>query len=185
MSKKKTPTTKPEATRPSVIPIMKSRSGKKAKGKADEKAIKPLPDATAADTPPVEGATPPANQEATRAAETPATTEGQTATPATETAPAEDADATKKKGKSKAKAKKEPNPKKTSCLDAAVKVLSDAGTAMSTGEMIEAMAKAKLWSSPNGQTPSATLYSAILREINTKGKDARFKKTERGKFAAK
>jgi hypothetical protein len=56
---------------------------------------------------------------------------------------------------------------------------------MTTAEMIEAMAKKKLWSSPNGLTPAATLYSAILREINTKGKDARFKKTERGKFAAK
>jgi hypothetical protein len=34
------------------------------------------------------------------------------------------------------------------------------------------------------QTPHATLYSAILREIGTKRKEARFKKTERGKFAA-
>ena len=34
------------------------------------------------------------------------------------------------------------------------------------------------------KTPHATLYSAMLREISTKGKDARFKKTERGKFAA-
>ena len=29
-----------------------------------------------------------------------------------------------------------------------------------------------------------TVYSAILREISEKGKDARFTKTERGKFAA-
>ena len=28
----------------------------------------------------------------------------------------------------------------------------------------------------------ATLFSAILRELKAKGKDARFKKTERGKF---
>ena len=69
--------------------------------------------------------------------------------------------------------------------DAAAKVLTDSGDAMTTGEMIEAMAKKNLWSSPNGQTPAATLYSAILREINTKGKDSRFKKTERGKFSAK
>jgi hypothetical protein len=34
-----------------------------------------------------------------------------------------------------------------------------------------------------GKTPAATLYSAILREISTKGKDARFTKIERGKFA--
>jgi hypothetical protein len=33
--------------------------------------------------------------------------------------------------------------------------------------------------------PVATLCSAILSEINTKGKDARFKKTERGYFAKK
>ena len=72
-----------------------------------------------------------------------------------------------------------------SALNAAAKVLVDAATPMKCQEMIEAMAKAKLWSSPHGQTPSATLYSAILREINTKGKDSRFKKTERSKVAAK
>ena len=32
-------------------------------------------------------------------------------------------------------------------------------------------------------TPAATLYSAIMREMKVKGKDARFKKTERGHFA--
>jgi len=30
-----------------------------------------------------------------------------------------------------------------------------------------------------------TVYSAILREISVKGKDSRFKKSERGKFALK
>lgn len=35
---------------------------------------------------------------------------------------------------------------------------------------------------PGGKTPHATLYSAILREIATKGNEARFKKTERGHF---
>jgi hypothetical protein len=49
--------------------------------------------------------------------------------------------------------------------------------------MIDAMAKKGYWTSPGGKTPAATLYSAILREISTKGKDARFTKTERGKFA--
>jgi hypothetical protein len=33
-----------------------------------------------------------------------------------------------------------------------------------------------------GKTPAATLYSAILRELKTKKGDARFRKTERGKF---
>jgi len=42
---------------------------------------------------------------------------------------------------------------------------------------------ARNWSSPNGQTPAATLYSAILREIKTKGKEARFKKADGGLFA--
>ena len=72
---------------------------------------------------------------------------------------------------------------KLSCIDAAVKVLSDKKDPMTTKEMIEAMASKGLWSSPNGQTQAATLYSAILREIKTKGKEARFKKTDKGKFA--
>jgi hypothetical protein len=70
-----------------------------------------------------------------------------------------------------------------SALDAAAKVLEERGEAMTTGEMIEEMAARRYWKSPGGKTPAATLYSAILREINLKGKDARFKKTERGKFA--
>jgi hypothetical protein len=55
---------------------------------------------------------------------------------------------------------------------------------MNSREMIQALAAKKLWSSPGGKTPHATLYSAILREIIEKRKDARFVKTERGKFAA-
>ncbi|MCA9222979.1 MAG: winged helix-turn-helix domain-containing protein, partial [Planctomycetales bacterium] len=66
----------------------------------------------------------------------------------------------------------------------AAKVLAAAKEPMNCKELIEAMAAKKLWTSPGGKTPHATLYSAILREISTKGKDARFKKTERGKFAA-
>ena len=71
---------------------------------------------------------------------------------------------------------------KLSCLDAAAKVLAEKKAPMTTKEMIEAMAAKGYWSSPNGQTPAATLYSAILREIKTKGKEARFKKTDRGQF---
>jgi hypothetical protein len=40
----------------------------------------------------------------------------------------------------------------------------------------------KYWTSPGGKTPHATLYSAILREIQKKGDDARFRKAERGRF---
>ena len=45
------------------------------------------------------------------------------------------------------------------------------------------MADKGYWSSPGGKTPHATLYSAILREIQAKGDQARFVKAERGKFA--
>ena len=92
-----------------------------------------------------------------------------------------------KKKAAKAAAKKAPAKKpaakksaKLSALDAAAKVLDTAKQSMNAKELIEAMAKKKLWTSPGGKTPHATLYAAILREINTKGKDARFKKTERG-----
>ena len=84
-----------------------------------------------------------------------------------------------------AKPKREPKEKKISALDAAAKVLGESKEPMTTGEMIEVMAKKGLWSSPNGQTPASTLYSAILREINVRGKESRFEKTERGKFAIK
>src|SRR5262245_63427562 len=71
---------------------------------------------------------------------------------------------------------------KMSCLDAAAKVLGESKEPLTTKQMIEKMAAKKYWTSPGGKTPAATLYSAILREINAKGKEARFKKTERGHF---
>lgn len=74
------------------------------------------------------------------------------------------------------------NPKRVSALDAAATVLKKAGKPMRSQEMIAAMTEAGLWSSPNGKTPHATLYSAILREIGTKGKEARFRKVDRGQF---
>lgn len=36
----------------------------------------------------------------------------------------------------------------------------------------------------SGKTPHATLYAAIIREIAAKGKDARFRKTDRGLFTS-
>jgi hypothetical protein len=81
--------------------------------------------------------------------------------------------------------KKEKVDGKMSALDAAAKVLAEAGEPMSTKQMIETMAAKGLWTSPGGATPHATLYSAIAREINEKGADARFVKVERGQFAAK
>ena len=49
--------------------------------------------------------------------------------------------------------------------------------------MVEKMSAKGYWKSPGGKTPHATLYSAILREIQKKGKESRFQKVERGKFA--
>jgi hypothetical protein len=74
---------------------------------------------------------------------------------------------------------------KMSALDAAAKVLVDAGEPMNCKSLIEAMAAKVLWTSPGGATPWATLYSAIAREINEKGNDARFVKVERGQFTVK
>src|ERR1700674_2802804 len=95
---------------------------------------------------------------------------------AAETPKAETAKAAKKKA--------DPKPKKTSALDAAAKVLGETGQPMTCLEMIDAMSKKGYWTSPGGATPQATLYSAMLREIKTRGSEARFKKTERGKFAS-
>src|SRR5262245_62086385 len=85
------------------------------------------------------------------------------------------------------KAKKAPKAekakaRKTSALDAAARVLAEAGKPMNCQEMIAAMAGKGYWTSPGGKTPAATLYSAILRELKTKKSEARFRKTERGKF---
>jgi hypothetical protein len=82
-----------------------------------------------------------------------------------------------------AKATAKTDAKKLSQIEAAVQVLAKAGEAMNCKAMVEAMTKQGLWSSPGGATPDATLYSSILREINTKGKDARFTKVDRGQFA--
>ena len=87
----------------------------------------------------------------------------------------------KRKGQKKPAA--DAKPKRLSALDAAAQVLQKSGQAMRSTEMIAAMAEQGLWTSPKGKTPHATLYAAILREISAKGKEARFRKVERGLFA--
>jgi hypothetical protein len=72
---------------------------------------------------------------------------------------------------------------KLSALDAAAKVLEEASQPMTCAALIAAMAEKGYWSSPAGKTPAATLYSGILRELNTKGAASRFRKTGRGQFA--
>jgi hypothetical protein len=87
-----------------------------------------------------------------------------------------------RKPKAERKPAADAKPKRVSALDAAAQVLKASGQAMRAQEMIAAMSEAGLWSSPNGKTPHATLYAAILREINDKAADARFRKTGRGLF---
>jgi hypothetical protein len=90
--------------------------------------------------------------------------------------------AAKAKGtKPTAKAKPDAKPKAMSCLDAAAHVLKARGEAMNCKGMIDAMFAGKLWHS-DAPTPAATLSSAILREVTTKGAAARFKKVDRGQF---
>jgi hypothetical protein len=111
------------------------------------------------------------------------------ATPAEPEAPAPETPAAPKAKKTRkakqADAAADGNGKKVSCLDAAARVLAEAGEPLNAKQMIEAITTKGYWTSPAGKTPHATLYSAILREINVKGNDARFQKTERGKFAAR
>lgn len=71
---------------------------------------------------------------------------------------------------------------KLGALDAAAKVLGEERRAMNCKEMIEAMGVKGYWSSPAGKTPAATLYASIAKEIETKGKESRFVKVDRGQF---
>jgi hypothetical protein len=86
----------------------------------------------------------------------------------------------------KADATAQPKKAKTlSALDAAAQILAAEQKPMSCPELIEAMTKKGLWTSPNGLTPAVTLYAAIVREMKVKGAEARFVKTESGKFSLK
>jgi|GEM_PF-624680 len=146
-------------------------------GKAEQQQ-QPEPEAA---TPTAEGANPQADCAGQPAQATP--TPGAETTSAAEATQAADPGtqpAAKKRGRAP-KAKAETGPKKLSAIDAAARVLAEAGEPMDCQTMIKTMAEKGYWTSPAGKTPAATLYSAILREISIKGKDARFTKTERGK----
>jgi len=69
-------------------------------------------------------------------------------------------------------------------IDAAAKILVDAGGALNCKAMVDQAIKKGYWK-PGGKTPAATMYAAILREIQKKGDAARFVKTERGMFKIK
>ncbi len=72
--------------------------------------------------------------------------------------------------------------KPMSGLDAAARVLKENGEPMNAKAMVETMLAKGYWTT-GGKTPAATIYAAVIREIAAKGKDARFKKTDRGMFA--
>lgn len=72
--------------------------------------------------------------------------------------------------------------KPLSGLDAAAKVLKDAGEPMRARALVDAMISGGLWKS-GGKTPHATIYAAMIREIAAKKSAARFRKTDRGLFA--
>ena len=74
--------------------------------------------------------------------------------------------------------------KKMGVLDAAAAVLKQNKCAMSCTDIVDQAIDTGLWTT-SGKTPHATLCAAIIREIRSKGQDARFEKTGRGRFALK
>ena len=74
----------------------------------------------------------------------------------------------------KAKAKGERRP---GCLDAAVRVLQEAGKPMQCGDIVKVALEKGYWQT-KGATPGATLYAAVLRECAAKGPKARFRRAE-------
>jgi hypothetical protein len=142
--------------------------------RAEPETASPPPEG--ASTEPTPSTTEPATAECVPPVPKPA--EGQT-TPAIPDSPV----AMPVKPKRQRKAPAAPKEKKLSALDSAAKVLVEAGQALNCQEMIAAMAAKGYWTSPGGKTPAATLYSAIAREITTKGTISRFQKSDRGKFA--
>jgi hypothetical protein len=88
----------------------------------------------------------------------------------------------RKQARARKTAAKAAGSKRMSCLDAAARVLHEAGEPLSSQAMVDRMAAAGYWSS-DAATPQNTLYAAILREINKKGAESRFEKVGKGLFA--
>jgi len=74
------------------------------------------------------------------------------------------------------------SPTRLSSLAAAALVLQQAAEPLSCAEIVERMLTKQLWTT-QGQTPAATIYAVLLREIQTKGKTSRFARVGPGKFA--
>ena len=100
-----------------------------------------------------------------------------------ETCEADDAEPEKNATEGHSGAREEKDAEKTmSGIDAAAKVLEEADEPLRCKEIVERAFEAGYWAS-DGKTPDRTIYSAILREMKTKGEDARFEKVGRGLFA--
>ncbi len=67
-------------------------------------------------------------------------------------------------------------------LDAAAKVLEEADEPLRCKEIATRALEAGYWAS-DGKTPHATIYSAILRDMQKQGDESRFVKAGRGLFA--
>ena len=85
-------------------------------------------------------------------------------------------------GKTTKTAEAPAKPKRVSGLDAAAQVLTEAGGTMGSRQIVDVMLAKGLWKT-SGKTPHATIYAAIIREIQKKGSQSRFEKAARGKFA--
>lgn len=88
------------------------------------------------------------------------------------------------KGGKAPKTKKPKSNRPMSALDAAARVLSDAGEPMKVKDIVIVAEKKGVWKSKAGKTPEATVYAAMIREILQKGAGSRFVKKGRGLFAA-
>lgn len=73
--------------------------------------------------------------------------------------------------------------RRPSGLTAAAQVLVEAKAPMNAQAIVKALLDQGLWQT-GGKTPHATIYAAMIREIATKGKEARFRKVGRGAFTA-
>ena len=88
---------------------------------------------------------------------------------------------TKPSKKNKAAKTGKKKERKTSGLDAAARILKEAGKPMRCPDIIKMALEKGYWST-KGKTPAATVYSVIIREITDKGNRSRFRKSGRGEF---
>lgn len=72
-------------------------------------------------------------------------------------------------------------PAKAGGLNAAVRVLQEAGMPLRCKDIVKWMLQKGYWQT-EGKTPEATISSAITREIKEKGTASRFRKSDRGMF---